>query len=401
MKHILFIPVLFIHLVVFAQTTNPASVNSTSIMQDENIQIEATEAMNSMYNFKFEIAETKFKELIKRYPEHPLPYYLVGLSNWWRMMPYIEDDPMVKKYQPLFDEYMDLSIEKAEVMYKKNEEDIEATFFLCAAHGLIARHYAENGQEMRSLNHTRKTFSYFKKLNDNNELSPEFLFGSALFNYYAAWFRQEYPVLKPVLSLFPKGDKELGIKQLKEVYNNAFWTRTEAQYFLMRIYYNEEEDERTAFEYADYLATTYPDNPYFQRIYARICFTIGKYEECKETSDNIIYKINIGMPGYEATSGRYASFFLGKLYKSAGNQEKSKEYYKKAIAFAEQTEATNQNYYLYAIADLARMCDKEKDIASAREYYETILDKADRDNSLRQEAKDYLKKTEEKKKGWW
>ena len=81
--------------------------------------------------------------------------------------------------------------------------------------------------------------------------------------------------------------------------------------------------------------------------------------------------------------------------------EKSKEYYKKAISFAEKSNATDQNYYLYAIADLARMSDKEKDVASARQYYQTLMDKADRSNELHKEAKDYLKKTEEKKKGWW
>ncbi len=395
MKQILSIAVIFIHFSLLGQKKDTAVVES--IMQNVDIQFEATEAMNNMYNFKFDTAEAKFKELAKRYPDHPLPFYLVGLSNWWRMMPYVEEDPVVKKYQPLFDEYMDLSIRKAEKMYKKNEEDIEANFFLCAGHALIARHYAEKGQEMKSINHTRKTFSYFKKLNDNNELSPEFLFGSALFNYYAAWFRKEYPVLKPVLALFPKGDKELGITQLKTVYNNAFWTRTEAQYFLMRIYYNEEDDEKAAFEYAEYLVSNYPDNPYFQRIYARVCYTLGKLKECKIASEDIIYKINIGMPGYEATSGRYASFFLGKIYKTAGNNDKAKEYYNKTLYFAEQTEATNQNYYLYAIADLARMCHKENDIASARQYYETILDKADRDNGLWKEAKEYLKKTDEKK----
>ena len=399
MKNAFYILTFLISLPLFAQ--KPDSVSTGSFMQDESVQIEATEAMNNMYNFKFDLAEAKFQEMIQKYPDHPLPYYLVGLSNWWRMMPYIEDDPILKQYEPLFDKYMELSIKKAEKLYKKNEDNVEASFFLCAAHGLMARHYAENGQEMRSLNNTRKAFSYFKKLNDNNELSPEFLFGTALFNYYAAWFRSEYPILKPVLAFFPKGDKALGIKQLKEVYSYAFWTRTEAQYFLMRIYYNEEDDERSALEYAEYLARTYPDNAYFQRIYSRICYTLGKWKECKEVSENIIYKINIGMPGYEATSGRYASFFLGKIYKAAGNQEKSKSFYKKTIDFAKQTDAMNQNYYLYAVADLARMSDKEKDVATARQYYEDILDNADRDNTLRKEAKDYLKKTEEKKKGWF
>ncbi len=398
MKRFLYILIVFLPFQLLAQQKPLA--DTVQLMQNEDLQIEATEALNSMYNFKFDVAETKFQEILRRYPEHPLPYYIIGLSNWWKMMPYGEDDPKLKIHEPEFDKYMDLSIDKAEKLLSKSEDNIEAIFFLCAAHALIARHYAENGQEMRSLNNTRKAFHYFKRLNDKKDLSPEFLFFSALFNYYAAWFKGEYKMMSPVLSLFPEGDKTLGIKQLKEVSYNAFWTRTEAQYFLMRIYYNEEENEKSALAFSEYLAKTFPDNPYFQRIYARICYTLGQWKECKEVSENILYKLNIGMPGYEETSGRYAGFFLGRIYKMSGNLEKSKEYYKKAIDNAEKGNATDQNYYLYAVADLARMSDKEKDVASARQYYQTILDKAERKNELHKEAKDYLERTEEKK-GWW
>ncbi len=398
MKRLLYILYILTGFLTFQARAQEAPADTLELMQYEDLQIEATEAINNMYNFKFDLAEAKFQELLQRYPNHPLPYYIIGLGNWWKMMPYNDNDPRIKLYEPEFDKYMELSIAKAEKLYDRNNDNTEATFFLCAAHALIARHYAENGQEMRSLNNTRKAFHYFKKLNDKKDLSPEFLFFSALFNYYAAWFKGEYPIMSPILALFPEGDKDLGIKQLKEVSYNAFWTRTEAQYFLMRIYYNEEDDDKKALAFSEYLAKTFPDNPYFQRIYARISYSLGHWKDCKEVSEDILYKINIGMPGYEETSGRYAGFFLGRIYRAAGNTEKSKEAYKKAIAFAEQSNATKQNYYLYAVADLARMSDKENDVASAREYYKTLLDKADRKNELHKEAKEYLKKTDEKKK---
>ncbi|HSZ25389.1 MAG TPA: hypothetical protein VK766_06725, partial [Cytophagaceae bacterium] len=203
MKKLFSLSALFLSFqLLFAQKADTTSVNK--LLQNETLQIEATEALNNMYNFKFDLAEAKFQEILHHYPEHPLPYYLIGLSNWWKMMPFADKDPRLKQYEPDFDKYMELSIKKAEKMYNKNENDLEATFFLCASHGLIARHYAENSQELRSINNTRKAFGYFKKLNENNELSPEFMFGSALFNYYAAWFKQEYPILSPVLALFPK-----------------------------------------------------------------------------------------------------------------------------------------------------------------------------------------------------
>jgi hypothetical protein len=48
--------------------------------------------------------------------------------------------------------------------------------------------------------------------------------------------------LRPFLILFDKGDKERGLEQLREVAHNAFYTRTEAQYWLMRILFTEEND---------------------------------------------------------------------------------------------------------------------------------------------------------------
>jgi hypothetical protein len=44
-----------------------------------------------------------------------------------------------------------------------------------------------------------------------HELSPEFLFGDALYNYFSVWVPENYPALKPVLWFFPKGDKALGL----------------------------------------------------------------------------------------------------------------------------------------------------------------------------------------------
>lgn len=366
-------------------------------LMDSRLQLEATDALNQMYDFKFEQAETKFRQLIDRMPEHPLPYYLMGLSNWWKMMPYPEGDKRIDDFAPDFIKYMETASEKAEELYDDDEDNIEASFFLCASHGLLARYYAENGHKVKSINNARKVFSYFKKLDDNNDLSPEFLFGSALFKYYAAWFHEEYVVLRPVLTFFPKGDKKLGIKQLNEVSSFAFWTRTEAQYFLMRIYYNEEDDDLKALPIAEYLASAFPDNAYFQRMYARLCFTTGNWIKCKEISENILYKTNISMPGYEETSARYAAFFLARYY-FRRDRTKAKDYYLKSLEYAEKAEATKQNYYLQALMDLGKLAEEDKDYVTAKKYYEQVIDSGERSNSITKEAKENLKKMEKQEK---
>ena len=200
-------------------------------------------------------------------------------------------------------------------------------------------------------------------------------------------------LLKPVLLFFPKGDKKLGLQQLRSVAANGFYTATEAKVFLMRILKNEENNAEGALPVAKQLATTYPDNGCFQRFYALLAYDQGEFTDCERVSREILDKINKGMPGYEAISGRYASYFLGYLmqnrYRDLG---KAKDYFQRCIVFSESTGDTDGGFYLFANANLARIATKEKDAAAAMRYYNVVLDKATRKSEMYKEAKTWLKK---------
>ena len=391
----------FIFLMICTQAAYAQKKERVLLRTDDAIQMESTDALNAMYNFKFDEAEAKFKEYEQRYPEHPMPYFLMALSNWWKMMPDLDNEKFTKAYVDDFFKYTDLAIEKGEKAFKEDNQNEEIAFILAAAYGFKGRYYAEQHSFMKAASAGNNALEYLFKFKGRSDLSPEFVFGDALFNYYAEWIKQEYVLLRPVLAFFPKGDKNLGIKQLKQVAYNAFYTRTEAQYFLMRIYYNEENREDIAYPTAQYLGVTFPDNPYFQRMHARLSFSQGKWLETEKISQDILYKLNIGMPGYEAISGRYASFFLGHINKYYyHDKQKAKVYFEKARSFAEQSDATEMNYYLFATAELARIANEEKDFDKAKQYYQVILDNSDNDHELHKEAKAYItaKKKEAKKK---
>ncbi|MCS6822689.1 MAG: tol-pal system protein YbgF [Cytophagaceae bacterium] len=362
---------------------------------NEDLHIKLTQAIHDIYNSKFDQAEEKFTEMKSIYPKHPLPYFLMGLSNWWKMMPYKEGDERIEPYAKVFIKEMETSIEKADEMYERNQNNLEAVFFLTSAHSMLARYYAENNKnKLKIVNHARIALQNLKKIIDHeNELDIEFLFGTALFNYYGEWFRDEYPWLKPLMVFFPKGDKKKGLEQLTEVSNNAFWTRAEAQYFLMKIYFIEEDDDAKAYPIAKYLYETFPDNPYFHRLYTRLSYTLGKKQEAKKLAEELLYRVNIGMPGYEEISGRYASFIVGRQYYLNKDYEKAKQHYKMTLVFGEKSEAQDQNYYLQAATDLATMADNEKDIPTARSYYKLVEKYAPKKNPLYKQAKEYLKRT--------
>lgn len=363
-------------------TPNPKKM----LLLDVQTQIEATDAVNNMYNFKFERAERDFRWIQFQHPDHPLPYFLLGLSEWWKIVPNIDNE----QYDERCHAYMDTAIALAEKIYDEDEENMEAAFFLAGAYGFKGRLYSERSDWRKAAVAGKNALKYLRRNEGTTVLSPEFLFGDALYNYYVEWIPENYPALKPILFFFSNGDKALGVKQLQKVANNAFYTRTEAQYFLMRIYTEENQNDK-AYELSKYVSSTFPDNAYFQRYYARMAYTQGRVYEAETASLSILDKISKKMPGYEATSGRYASFYLGYVYQNIYmDVEKAKKYYEQSVQFSEQTKAFESGYYLASLTALARIADNRQEYDVAKGYYQKVVDNAEKKSASHQEAKKYL-----------
>jgi hypothetical protein len=363
------------------------------LISNLQIQIETTQALDDLYNFKFEKAEMQFQWLKQKYSWHPLPYFLIGLGEWWKIMPDTKDN----SHDERFLAYMDSSIMLAENLHKKHSEyRIEAAFFLAAAYGFKGRLYSdeERGNWRKAASAGKDALDYLEECKEMENLSPELLFGDALYNYFSVWVPENYPMVKPLLLFFRKGDKALGLKQLKEVSYNAFYTRTEAMVWLMRILNSYENDQPRAFQIADYLHKTYPDNPYFHRYYARMLYSRGMYADLERESKEIIARIDSAMTGYEATSGRYAAFFLGQMYQTRRQLDDSKKYYQLAMKYSEQNNSTETGYYLYSMIALGEIADKEGNKAEAKKYFTEVRKRTGRKDEANKDAKRRLKALE-------
>ncbi len=364
-----------------------ADEDDSLLIADMNVQIEATQALNDMYNFKFRAAWQQFYFLKKKYPDHPLPYFLMGLNEWWKIMPNLD----VETYDERFLAYMDTSIMNAKRLYEIPSMRIEGAFFLAASYGFKARLYSERKRWIKAATHANRALNYLDDCRGKHELSPELLFGDGLYNYFSVWIPDNYPQLRPFLIMFDKGDKELGLEQLREVAHNAFYTRTEAQYWLMRILFTEENDTQGALHEAEYLHKTYPDNAYFHRYYARMLFYTGRYAKAKAVSEDLLMKVDSSYTGYEAVSGRYASFFLAKIWESNFDKDKAFYYYKRAKDFSEQIGAYKSGYYHYSLYGLAKLYLEQGDDLKARKCLITIRKNTKRKSPVNKLARDFMK----------
>ncbi len=381
--------------VQFAAAAQTSVKKDTTIIliADTQVQLECTQALNDLYNFKFPEAEAAFNSLKTHYGWHPLPYFLMGLIEWWKIMPNTKD----QSHDAAFLAYMDTTIMVAERLHEQLPAyQAEAAFFMAGAYGFKGRLYSD--EERRSWRKAaaagKDALDYLEESKEAQNLSPELLFGDALYNYFSVWVPENYPALKPILWFFPKGDKTLGLKQLKEVSYNAFYTRIEAMVWLMRILNSYENDQFQALQISKYLAESYPDNPYFHRYYARMLYSIGRHGEAEKVSLDILARIDSGMVGYEATSGRYAAFFLGQIYEARKKLDEAKKYYELCVRFAEQIEAMDSGYYLYSLIALGEISEKKGDKKQARKYFKLVKEKADRKDEAFKDAKKRLKRME-------
>jgi len=377
-----------------ASAQAPVKKDTTIILlSDLTVQLQCTKALNDLYDFKFDDAVFEFRYLKAKYKWHPLPYFLMGLIEWWKIMP----NPKDTSHDDTFLAYMDSTIMVAENLYKHHPPyKSEAAFFLSAAYGFKGRLYSDGdrNQWTKAASAGKSAMNYLEVSKERENLSPELLFGDALYNYFSVWVPENYKALRPVMWFFPKGDQALGLKQLKEVSYNAFYTRTEAMVWLMRILNDYENDPQRAFSISDYLFQTYPHNPYFHRYYARMLYSQGRFVEAEPTCKNILAKIDSGQVGYEATSGRYAAFFLGQIYEARKKYDDAKKYYLMCMKFAEKIGATDTGYYLYSIIALGEIAEKQGNKTEAKKYFNEVKKKAGKKDEAYKDARRRLKKLE-------
>ena len=374
------------------------------LLSNMTVQMECTEAVDALYNFDFETAEKQFLWLKQKHPKHPLPYFLMGLSNWWRIMP----NDVVTTYDDAFYAYMDSSIVFAEEMLDVDKNDPEASFFLAGAYGFKARLESDRDSYTAAAFAAKKSLNHLHENREQSEdLGPEFEFGDALYNYYREWIPENMPKLKPILLFFKKGDKEKGLKQLKGVADNAFYTRIEASTFLMRIYNEYEKEYESAAKYSKYLHDLYPENPYFQRYYARICFTRGKLNETLSLSESILNKVENEQVGYDQESGRVAAYFSGFVQlKIKRDTTEAVRLFEQCVGFTEELSEWDKSifergYFLNSLNYLGSISEINGDVVGALKYYGTYVEHADKKATYYKSAKKYVKEHTEEEKGWW
>jgi hypothetical protein len=349
--------------VIIILILSPAVNSGGQVLQDAQAVENIRKGVSYIYNCEFEQANAVALYLEKKYPNHSVSYLFKGMIIYWQYFPVIPGTRASEQ----FEEFLQKGLELAEVKLKKNGLDPENLLAAIGNAGLLLLYYADNGQSGKVISMAPKTYQWVMKSFDFTDTYKDFYFITGLYNYYREAYADAHPIYKPLVALFPHGDKKLGLKQLKISADSAIFLKAESVNFLSGIYQSFELDPASAIIFSRKLRDAFLRNPQFKAGYIRDLLVIQKYGEAESLLNSVPYSslnayhqaqtdvfrgiiqekrydnMKAAEPLYWSGISKvkaygefgdefaaYAYFGLSRIYLNAGNTKASRQYHKQA-----------------------------------------------------------------------
>ena len=264
--------------------------------QNEKYDSLVTKGIKQIYSIKFDQAETTFRKLIADFPDHPAGRFFLAMIDWWKILLNPDDE----SHDDIFFQKLEDVIYQCDQLLDKNPDNVDALFFKGGAIGFRGRLRSLRESWLKAADDGREALPIVERASNLDPGNVDVQLGFGIYDYYSAVIPDEYPLLKPLMIFFPSGDKEKGLKELKNTAENGKYAKYEARYFLMTLYYSYENNPYKAFEYAKMLSDEFPDNPTFERWKGRISARKGDYASASEIFKDVLLKADSGYTGYTA-----------------------------------------------------------------------------------------------------
>ncbi|MHC1737965.1 MAG: tetratricopeptide repeat protein [Ignavibacteriaceae bacterium] len=337
--------------------------------------------IKEIYNIKFSDAEVTFRKLMAEHPASPAGRFFLAMIDWWKILLDLD----YEGYDDIFYQKLEDVIFQCDEILAKDEKNVEALFFKGGAIGFRGRLRAVRESWLKAADDGRTALpivQYAARLDPTNR---DVELGFGIYNYYASVIPDRYPLIKPLMIFFPNGDKEKGINHLMNTAREGKYAKYEAQYFLMTLYFQYENNFVKAAEYSQMLFDTFPDNPIFQRWRGRIAVRMGETFVADSVFKNVFNKCSLNYPGYTNASEREASYYLGMFNRDRVMLDSAKFYFEKSLALSEKMDKkTTSGFMINSVLYLGMIFDEQGNRDKALEHYKRVLDLRDFAGSQKQ-----------------
>ncbi len=358
--------------------------------EDAKFDSLVTTGIKQIYNIKFPKAEKTFRMVIANYPDHPAGRFYLAMIDWWKVLLDLNSE----KYDEIFYQKLEDVIFQCDELLKKNPKNVDALFFKGGAIGFRGRLRANRSSWLKAADDGREALPIVEHAAELDSNNIDVQLGFGIYNYYAAVIPDEYPMVKPLMFFFPSGDKEKGIEQLNNVAFNGKYAKYEAQYFLMTLYYNYENNSYKADEYAKMLTKEFPDNPVFERWKGRIEAKKGDYLAASIIFQDIIDKADSGLTGYTVPmTKREADYYVAYQYFKMNKLDSAMIYFDDCAKISKQVdeEDDESGFQVNAVLYIGMINDLWNKREAAISNYKKVLDMNEYGNS-HDRAEEYIEK---------
>jgi len=361
----------FITLLIALNTELIAYNNQESITSSENLKTKIRKGIDYIYNIQFDSAEVIFKEITLNYPDNPAGKFFIAMIDWWKIIL----DPDNESYDELFFEKLEDVIYFCNQLLERNDKNFDAIFFKGGAIGFRGRLRALRDSWLKAADDGREALSILNLAWSIDSTNYDILFGMGIYNYFAEVIPEEFPLIKPLMIFFPKGNKQKGLEQLKLAADYAQYASTEAMYFLLMAYYNYEDDIYEAKNYARILNSKYPNNPVFHRYLGRTFIRSGDYTTAAKVFQ-VIYDSGLeGKAGYNKNAMREASYYIGLNYRFMGLYDSSAYYFNQCVELSKKLDkkGNESGFQASAALNLGMVYDLMGNRKEAIKLYNYVL----------------------------
>ena len=335
--------------------------------------------INQIYSIKFTEAENTFQLLQKEYPEHPAGKFFFAMIDWWRIILSEEDEEQDERFLEKIEE----TVKFCNGVLKKDPKNVDALFFKGGAIGFRGRLRVMRESWFKAADDGREALPLVEQAHKLDPENVDVKLGFGIYNYLAAVVPEKYPIVKPVMLFFPSGDKELGLKQLREAASIGRYSGNEAKYILVTFFYYFENDMNSAELYARQLYDLFPDNPVFERWRGRIAVRKAEWTISDSIFKSVLKKADKNFEGYNTPMvRREANYYIGQNLKNNGDIAGAFSYYKKCIDDSKLIDHKKESgFRINATLYSGNIMETWGKYDEAKKYYNAVLRMREFNNS--------------------
>jgi tetratricopeptide (TPR) repeat protein len=133
-----------------------------------------------------------------------------------------------------------------------------------------------------------------------------------MYDYYADILAEEYTLSQAIMWLLPDGNKERGLRRLRDAATDGRYVKTEAIYFLAKIHYLYEDDYRGSRKWTTRLRERHPNNPFFHALEGRVYARWGRWNQARTVFRSVLERCEAGEAGYNTHMEEIARLYLAR-----------------------------------------------------------------------------------------